>query len=122
MWRNMDQGTNPKFSHITVGKTGFEDTSQLEDEEVLTIGAVDLSAEQQQPAQESSNSGTVAKDVPKQVRKKDKDDSGPKLTEQDEEEAFGAPMPFAQKIVVIACAIGFLVVIIFLIWYWLIRP
>ena len=44
----MDQENSPQFSHITVGKTGVDERHLPDEEEVIPIGAVDLSFEEAQ--------------------------------------------------------------------------
>ena len=42
-----------------------------------------------------------------------------KLSAEDaDDDDLGAPMPLAQRIVLVGCAIGLIVVIAFLVWYW----
>ena len=98
----MDQEKQSNFSHITIGKSDKDNQSVPEEEEVITIGAME------------SDLAEKEREVP--PRKKERP---PALSqESDTEDDFGGPMPLMQKIVVIVCAIGFLVAIALLVWFW----
>lgn len=124
----MSQEDRPKFSHITVGQTTDDESALPDDEEVISIGAVgdgaasssnlgfdtDYTVEGNEAV---GTSGTVgAGGTSGTSGTVDADSAGG----GDDDDELGAPMPLAQRIVIVGCAIGLIVVIAFLVWYWLI--
>ena len=115
----MEQESNPRFSHITVGKTNIDGLPPEEDEEVIPIGVVDIAPESQSEAAVAiaDDTGFIGNTVKSEERGGKEGDAGLSLEQSDDEEDFGGPMPLVQKLVIIGCAIGVVVVIVFLIWF-----
>lgn len=132
----MSQDDNPKFSHIIVGGAQKDKTSRVDDEEVIAIGAVDnqvkafeadLEAEPRVEAIVVEPADALPKELGSEESSKGEDGiHAPKrdlssAEMQEIEEELGGPMPLLQKIVIIACAIGLVIGIILVAWFWLFR-
>jgi hypothetical protein len=119
----MDQDNKPRFSHVTVGQTGADDISQLDDEETITIGAVGaVDAEQasRQPVRQEAMGTNRSVAVERQI-----DEPTPVSTSVDklpdqaaEDPDFGPPMSLAQKLVIVACGVALVIVLVRLVHHW----
>ena len=117
----MSQEDNPRFSHITVGTTASDGSTVSEDEEeVIAIGAIGVPSVSLQEANRIHPQETDSIEAGEQVASEVIQGQTVDVpsNESDEDELFGGPMPFMQKMVIVACAIGLVVVIVFLIWFW----
>jgi len=120
----MDKETTPRFSHITIGGAVLDEPGESEEtEEVTVIGAVGLHANTVdivKPVTRDSSKALKEGKVDRKASSKEK--SGSSFTDKpDDKDDPEESMPFIQKIVIIVCGIGFLVVIAYLIWHWMIQ-
>jgi uncharacterized membrane protein len=113
----MGQENNSRFSHISVGQTKVDDTLRAaEDEETITIGAVEAGQEprhpQEQPASPDAQDAVSAPSP----------DSQPQRDEASSQASgdldFGPPMPLAQRLVIAVCGIALVVTLVFLVRFW----
>jgi hypothetical protein len=132
----MSQEDKPRFSHITVGQTKVDDLPYAEEEEVVAIGAVDVAAdidvavssdvstEDSGAARDAARGGDISDSVtdgndPQTDGIDPQDDGNEHAEESSEEQYLTAPMPLAQKLVLVACLIGLICTVAFLIWFWI---
>jgi hypothetical protein len=109
----MDQNNGPRFSHIIVGQTGADDEPAADDEEIITIGVVDVGQVPPQPAQQEA-SGTDQPLVAKQqIEAPTPADELP--TQAAEDSDFGPPMSLVQKLIIVACGIALIIAIVLLV-------
>jgi hypothetical protein len=145
----MSQEDRPKFSHITVGQTTDDEPMLPDDEEVISIGAVNDDAPGASAANPldanaavDANAAAIAAAAASSGRAADADageslpgqrtpstskggtrtavDERPSATDADDIDGLNEPMPLAQRIVVAGSAVGLIIVIAFLVWYWVI--
>jgi hypothetical protein len=128
----MSQEDKPRFSHITVGQAKADDLSYAEDEEVITIGAVDVAADVEVSVSSSASiedSDDTRDDacddgISDSIMDEAMDEADLRVGMNKRVEAsladqgLTAPMPLAQKLVLVACLIGLVCIIAFLIWFW----
>jgi hypothetical protein len=116
----MGQENASQFSHITIGHKDADGLSQPEEEEVIAIGAVDVGL---------TSSPTAEAEVLNHVRpavEEDQDAPWPEAKEPLKQAAeqtaedlgLNVPMSFAQKLVVVACFIGLIIAIAYMVWFW----
>jgi hypothetical protein len=130
--------SEPRFSRITVGGIETDGAPRLEEEEVITIGDVDVASASVEAAdgQNSDNDyhGGTEELVETEDRIEETGSSEPDFDDLGADNVDSAalepasvdfddlglntPMPFAQKLVIVACLIGFAIAIAFLIWFW----
>jgi hypothetical protein len=108
----MGQEDKTRFSHITVGRSDASGRPQQEDEEVITIGAVDVVSP---PAPVSVSEVLVGESEPSSTHAADPEE---RPVQASDESGLDAPMPTAQKLVIAACLVGLVVAIAFLVWFW----
>jgi hypothetical protein len=120
----MGQENAPRFSHITVGQQDADGLLQPEEEEVIAIGAVDV---EPTPSPAASATDAPASDYAQPVvveeqdspRREAKEQPAGKSSEQTAEDlGLNVSMSFAQKLVVVACFIGLIGAIAYLVWFW----
>jgi hypothetical protein len=118
----MGKEDRSRFSYITVGGAVADDNPQPEttEEEVMSIGAVDVEAVPTQAVDDSAPAPAVAPTAAPVDQQVSAATSVPRPSEPTlEDSGLDAPMPAAQKLVVAVCLVGFVVTIAFLVWYWL---
>jgi hypothetical protein len=119
----MTPENKPKFSHITVGQGLAPEISQA-DEEVIVIsaaGIADGDTAADTISMKSADSDEIsAQDTTQNEQVNDKDLELPRQSDKEAEDLdqLAAPMPLAQKIVLIICGVGFLVAIVLVVWFW----
>jgi hypothetical protein len=130
----MSQKNKPQFSHITVGQIEADASAYGEDEEVIAIGAVDVSVEtdpDESAGTEPDTEDDVAIGSDESVAVDpgggaEPDSSGSMEAEPDTDESaetlseadFIEPMSLMQKLVIAACFVAVLITIAFLVWFW----
>ncbi|MDR1013913.1 MAG: hypothetical protein LBL86_02910 [Coriobacteriales bacterium] len=115
---DISQKDRTRFSHVTIGQADADASACREDEEVMVIGAVDA-------AGAADASGTVdatdAADAAGTVDAVPQADRPAQTAHGIEDVGIGAPMPLAQRMVVVAALVGVVVGIAYLIWFWVFR-
>jgi hypothetical protein len=111
----MSQEETPRFSHIAVGTSAVSDGEQPENEEIITIGAVD-----QTPDSVVLDQGSLQEQpIPFEQSATAQTPSGEHISPEDDIDGLAVPMPLPQRIVLIACLVGVVVAIVFIVNYWL---
>jgi hypothetical protein len=112
----MGQADKPRFSYITVGGAESDNKPQPE-EEVITIGAVDVESSPAQVTGAQEPYGVQAGDAQTEDGPQAAVEPSPEQALDDT--SFDIPLPTSQKVVFAACLVGLVVGIAFLVWYWL---
>jgi hypothetical protein len=114
----MDQDNKPRFSHISIGGTTAEKLSEPEQEEVTIIGAAEVAS----VPSAGADAQVLDEDISATARAAGRADAQTDKSETQgrasEDLDLGAPMPLLQKLVLVACLIGVVVTITFLVWFW----
>ncbi|MDR2105994.1 MAG: hypothetical protein LBP24_01135 [Coriobacteriales bacterium] len=120
----MNQENESRFSHVTVGRPGGAVSSHGDDEEVITIGAVDTV-----PASASAPA-VVPAVAPALTPALAADEDAAQHISPDAPAALGgdgvvddtgldAPMSIAQKLVIAVCLVALAITVAFLVWFWM---
>jgi hypothetical protein len=125
----MNQEQDPRFSHIAIGTPPKAEDPTPDPEEVTLIGAVPSATSDPTTPTPSSVILSEAKDPASTSRTKQDvvvmptdpttPPTPPTSTIPTPDDDFGKPMPTAQKIVLVACLVGLIIAIIFIVNYWL---
>ncbi|MDR0350857.1 MAG: hypothetical protein LBH64_04820 [Coriobacteriales bacterium] len=117
----------PRFTHVSINTSSVPSTTTYDDgdEEVLVIGAVDEFKAPLSVGEADTGAGDEPAAAGERPRNQDatgetRHDEGTGA-QQDEDDAFGGPMPLAQKLVIMAALVGLIVVVAFLVWFWVFR-
>ena len=113
----MSQDKKPQFSHITVGSAAAASTVQSDEEDLIIIGAQEADSDvlfSEIIINERQENTSV---VEKQGEIKEHDNSKNRSKEQEGGDQEIAKMPFLQKMILLFCAVAFLIAIAMVVSY-----
>jgi hypothetical protein len=112
------QEDEPLFSYVTVGSPDADAPTPQEDEEIITIGAVDID---ESPLEEMVAPAADGSTEAVGVRAEGQEAAHTQTAKKDDDEdGLDASMPLAQKLVIAVCVIALIVTIVFLVRFWVV--